>query len=171
MVSAYLLVTHGSRDLRPGLAMQELAIALKNLGVVGIADLELSAQPLSVQIQAFAEYASDLGYKRIVVSPLFLLAGVHVMEDIPTQVEIARVELKHKINIDIDVKTHFGADPRIEDLVKSKYHHLNSLNTSPQPILLAHGSRRFGGKRSGGKPCSTFKCTDSLLVNSTKFRV
>ncbi|MEH2247691.1 sirohydrochlorin chelatase [Nostoc sp.] len=78
MPSAYLLVSHGSRDPRPEIAMQQLARLVRNKldnssnqtsainGVVsqskyeklvGIAYLEMSPQPLSEQIQQFAKSA------------------------------------------------------------------------------------------------------------------
>ncbi|MFM7367619.1 MAG: sirohydrochlorin chelatase, partial [Sphaerospermopsis kisseleviana] len=54
MSSAYLLVSHGSRDPRPNIAMQQLAklLSLKlpdSEHLVGIATLELNTQPLNQQ--------------------------------------------------------------------------------------------------------------------------
>ena len=58
-MSAYLLVTHGSRDPRPGLAMKNLVNALQKLDLVTCvetAELESATQPLYLQILDFAEF-------------------------------------------------------------------------------------------------------------------
>ncbi|MEH2179729.1 sirohydrochlorin chelatase [Nostoc sp.] len=68
MSSAYLLLSHGSRDPRPEIAMQQLARLIcqklsknHNLAnsehLVGIAALEMNPQPLHEQIQQFAKSA------------------------------------------------------------------------------------------------------------------
>ncbi len=150
-MSAYLLVTHGSRDSRPGLVMQELVTELQSRGVpcVDVASLELASHPLSEQIQDFAEYAWSLGYKRVVIAPLFLLAGVHLMEDIPMQVEIAQAGLAGKV--EIEVKTYLGAYSGVEGFLRRICQRFVDDNLYPKNIsqqlviLLAHGSRRVDG--------------------------
>lgn len=153
-MSAYLLVTHGSRDIRPGLAVENLAIALKNRGgvCVGVAYLELAIKPLSEQILDFAELAESQGKTSVEILPLFLLAGVHVMEDIPTQVDAARIKVAATGNlVQIKIRKYLGADNAIIDLLTSicqqMYGWENRLagNRSQKTILLAHGSRREGG--------------------------
>jgi sirohydrochlorin cobaltochelatase len=58
--------------------------------LVGTACLEVGAVPLHQQIVAFSRRARAAGAQRVRLVPLFLLAGVHVMEDIPAEVEQAR---------------------------------------------------------------------------------
>lgn len=102
--SAYFLVSHGSRNPRPQLALQELgkllgtrlALLRNNLNdgsgsrpLVGTGTLELAPTPLHQQLQEFAARAKVFGLKEIQVIPLFLLPGVHVIEDIPAEVAIA----------------------------------------------------------------------------------
>jgi sirohydrochlorin ferrochelatase len=70
--------------------------------------------------------------------PLFLLAGVHVMDDIPAEVEQARQALP---GVTLEVCPHLGSHPGIKGLLRQK---LQS-TANKTPILLAHGSRRPGG--------------------------
>jgi len=169
LLSAYLLVTHGSSDPRPQAGVEQLAQLLcqklrveilaktqelKNTEVltnssvnvvtvreplVGTACLELAPLPLHKQIQQFGKYASSAGFKHIQILPLFLLPGVHVMEDIPTEVTKARHNFSSEITI--EVRPYLGFHPQISQLLTSN---LNGFNADAW-ILLSHGSRRQGG--------------------------
>ena len=155
--STYLLVSHGSRDPRPQLALENLAQLLsQNLPIlsnsvassvpaVGTATLELGA-PLHEQICHFAEHTLSLGLTQLQILPIFLLPGVHVAEDIPTQVEIARQTLSSKLNIKL--QPHLGTqEAGLTNLVKTQMQEVAFLPNlhSPKWILLSHGSRRPGG--------------------------
>lgn len=166
MPSAYLLVSHGSRDPRPQIAMQQIAkliyqhqerIAANNLynsnrltsrsslaylakPLVETACLELSSLPLHQQIVEFSDRALAEGYDRLQVVPLFLLAGVHVTEDIPQEVARARAIVGQKLSIDL--RSHLGTHPNLIRLLASQ----RAINTADASILLAHGSRRPGAK-------------------------
>jgi sirohydrochlorin cobaltochelatase len=159
--SAYLLVSHGSRDPRPQIALEHLAklvtqrlqqrtpiSAGQGIGqpsgrlLVGTAVLELAPLPLHQQIQQFAQQAISFGYEAVQIVPLFLLAGVHVMEDIPTEVEIARQQLQRQLhNIEVHVCTHLGSQDRLWQLLLNP---IESMTTDPQvgKVVIAHGSRR-----------------------------
>ncbi|HTL87956.1 MAG TPA: sirohydrochlorin chelatase [Leptolyngbya sp.] len=134
MRSAYLLVTHGSRDIRPQIAIDQLRDRIEQrLSVpVGAAVLEF-ATPLHQQIEAFSRQHPHLSQIQIV--PLFLLPGVHVMEDIPEQIAIARSNL----NVELRVLPYLGSHPGMAAVLASR------LTPSDAQILLAHGSRRSGG--------------------------
>lgn len=185
MSSAYLLVSHGSRDPRPQVALSQLAKLISqrqsvgiNLPVavsktlvepdwvqtipnnslsnkkhcpskfsaelteplVGTACLELSAAPLHEQIRQFGSTVAS-GYKRIQVVPLFLLPGVHVMEDIPAEVAIAQQALGQELQLDL--RPHLGTHPGLSHLLVTQM--ATSVNNW---ILLAHGSRRAGSKQT-----------------------
>jgi sirohydrochlorin cobaltochelatase len=201
MLSAYLLVSHGSRDPRPGIAMQQIAkMVSTKIGIppqnaknlIGTAYLELQPEPLHVQICEFANQIlqgrgqvlppvhfvpatavdfselcsvrsrdtlnrtgvgereaggqGDKGTKEkgsigevlvnLKILPLFLLSGVHVMEEIPLEVELAQKILGEKIKIDL--LPYLGTHPDF-----------GKLFTQPETqgdatILMAHGSRRPG---------------------------
>lgn len=194
MSSAYLLVSHGSRDPRPQFAMEQLAklisqrqlagrinlpesassktlieadraqIAHNNSSsrfkpslskspaaglaappeepLVGTACLELSAEPLHEQIKQFGARTLASGSNRIQVVPLFLLPGVHVMEDIPTEVARAQQALGQELKIDL--RPHLGTHPSLSHLLATQM----AATTADGWILLAHGSRRAGSKQT-----------------------
>jgi sirohydrochlorin cobaltochelatase len=102
--------------------------------------LECSPLPLSCQIDRFVEFAtSTLPLPcRFVILPVFLLPGVHVMEDIPAQVALTQ-QLHPSINF--EMRSHLGAHPGLQQLVAGQLAH----DSVDAWILLAHGSRRAGG--------------------------
>lgn len=164
MPSAYLLVAHGSRDLRPQIAMEQLAKLIyqqklldartsnkyarnsaDNLltilePLVEVAYLELDPLPLHEAIKQKCDRALDCGYDKLQVVPLFLLSGVHVMEDIPQEVAKARQISSPKITIDL--QAHLGTHPGLINLLTDQM----AQTTAEAWILIAHGSRRPGAK-------------------------
>lgn len=156
MASAYLLVSHGSRDPRPEIAMQNLAAQLchkiqsdlpkiatggvaaqlKCETLVGTAYLELSPTPLHEQIIEFSKNALDCGCNSLKILPLFLLPGVHVMEDIPAQVALAKQALGQDIKISL--QPYLGSYPGLGRLLAKQV----VATKAEAKILLAHGSRR-----------------------------
>ena len=167
MSSAYLLVSHGSRDSRPQVAMERLSWLLsqsqtrtqttlqvptiagfqgskseKNISnrLVGTACLELAPVPLHEQIREFGDRALKYGYNRIEIVPLFLLPGIHVMEDIPAEVAIAQKTLGR---LKLELKPHLGTHPGLVNLLAKK----QATTKAKAGILLAHGSRRAGAKQ------------------------
>ena len=147
MPFAYLLVYHGSRDPRPQAAVEKLAelvcqsiLTSRLKPMVGTASLELNPVPLHQQIKEFGERALGYGYKNLQVVPLFLLPGVHVMEDIPDAVAIAQQALGKEVKIDL--RPYLGTDPGLKDLLATQI-----LPKKDAWILLAHGSRRPGSNQ------------------------
>lgn len=193
--SAYLLVSHGSRDPRPQQAIDGLiqlvveqlmschsqpissssisssstspAIAseqrapygvvvkeseVQALPPIGSAVLELAPLPLHQQIQQFAEAVIQQGYRRLEILPLFLLPGVHVMEDIPAEVAIAQTALNsHGLgaSITLNICPYVGSHPQLKDLLLQSLQSVEAVGVSSQTskILLAHGSRREEGNQ------------------------
>ena len=146
MMSAYLLVSHGSRDPRPQVAMEELGrLVSAQLGngkyLVGIAALELQPQPLHQQIQDFASIACREGVKSLEIVPVFLLPGVHVMADIPEQIALAQQALGE--DIIIRQHPHLGSHRNLVTLLSQEMARMGA-QTTMTTILLAHGSRRPG---------------------------
>ena len=172
MPSAYLLVSHGSRDPRPQVAMEQLArlisqrqtgriipVAAKTFNhawqssatgsltapptwepVVGIACLELSPVPLHKQIIEFSDrVASKCNHLKVV--PLFLLPGVHVMEDIPGEVALAQQTISQ--NITIELQPHLGTHTGMSGLLATQMAAIQA----DAWIVLAHGSRRAGSNQ------------------------
>jgi sirohydrochlorin cobaltochelatase len=146
--NAYLLVSHGSRDPRPQVAINQLIDRLqlhletiapgKSPILVSAAQLELAAKPLHLQISDFACRCAEIGISRIVILPLFLIPGVHVTEDIPAEIALAEQEFGHRLKL--VVAPFLGADPNFADLFAQ-----NRSSLPSQSIILAHGSRKNGG--------------------------
>ncbi|NET58404.1 MAG: sirohydrochlorin chelatase [Symploca sp. SIO2E6] len=107
--------------------------------LVGTATLELAPSTLHEQIQQFARVTVGAGCQQIQLLPLFLLPGVHVMEDIPAEVALAQANLGNAIALNL--QPHLGANLGLGRLLAKQ---LSLLKTDAK-ILLAHGSRRIGG--------------------------
>lgn len=152
--SAYLLVSHGSRDPRPQIATAQLAeLVTRQLRAMGLqplvqtAVLECAPTPLHQQIQAFAQDTRVSGdpqeiaptLMRIYLVPLFLIPGVHVMEDIPAEVAIAQQFLGDLITLEIC--PYLGTDSSLYQLLATAA--TSSAKTGR--VLMSHGSRRAGG--------------------------
>lgn len=106
--------------------------------LVGTAVLELAPLPLYEQIQHFAQQALAAGCIQLQLLPLFLLPGVHVMEDIPQEVALASASLGHAIVMNL--QPHVGVHPGLVSLLANQ---LATVDAKAK-ILLAHGSRRPG---------------------------
>lgn len=200
--TAYLLISHGSRDPRPQVAMERLAelvrghledacalfqvpeaamAAPENMAIAGIdshrlysqaapqaagsrtsviekpragkashirpavtvgtACLELAALPLSEQIAEFASPLIEQGTRELKLLPVFLMSGVHVMEDIPQEIAAARQLLGD--SIELTLCPHLGSHPNITDVLSQR---LASVPAEGS-LLVAHGSRRPKGNR------------------------
>ncbi|MEB3291814.1 MAG: sirohydrochlorin chelatase [Synechococcales bacterium] len=160
--SAYLLVSHGSRDPRPQQSLDRLlncltaqanepnALLAHSLFATGV--LECADVPLQDRIVEVAEQAQRLGLSSLTLVPLFLLPGVHVMEDIPSQVAAARDRLaadclaSDRGSFSIAVLPHLGESEVLGQLVQSCVEG-DPLRPAAQRILISHGSRRSGGNR------------------------
>jgi sirohydrochlorin ferrochelatase len=107
--------------------------------LVGTATLELADTPLHEQIYEFASVALAAGCKQVQLLPIFLLPGVHVREDIPTEVALAQKSLGEAMVI--YQLPHLGAHPGLGAMLASQ---LTAVDTKAK-IMLAHGTRRAGG--------------------------
>jgi sirohydrochlorin ferrochelatase len=116
IMKALVLVAHGSRRQ----ASNEEVIALSGViaremkdayPIVEAGFLEL-AEP---SIPDALDRCVSQGATDICVVPYFLSAGRHVHEDIPGEVDKARV--KHA-NIPMNILTHIGGSPQMKDLIR-----------------------------------------------------
>jgi sirohydrochlorin cobaltochelatase len=97
----FLLVTHGSSDRRHGIAAQLLCQRLKdwfvfhNFHNYAVENVVLEGDELSLADQVMAKLngARSAGIQQSVFVPLFLLPGMHVMEDIPAQIAVVKEQL------------------------------------------------------------------------------
>jgi sirohydrochlorin cobaltochelatase len=142
-MKAYLLVSHGSRDPRPDVAMQQLAELLTDIlpqgeNLVGVATLEANVQPLHLQIQDFAYRVQAFGCKVVQIIPLFLLPGFHVMTDIPAEIALAKQAINEGMTIELS--PYLGSYPGLQKLMAK----MITMAKADRSIILAHGSRRSG---------------------------
>lgn len=156
--AALFLVTHGSRDRRSWLALQNLVTVARSQSDRNISGGCLEGQPLSLaqQLEQFAIEVIPSGISEIVILPLFLLAGVHVSEDIPEQVAIAQSNLQTKFpdllpnKFIFRITAYLGTNSQIPSLLLhhfEKYTEQSNLEHQGR-ILMAHGSRRAGANQA-----------------------
>lgn len=138
--AAFLLLTHGSRDVRTTVAFSELAAACSahlaaNYTLLDTAYLELAERPIVDQIYLFAMQARAQGYQRVKILPLFLTPGVHVTVDLPAAIAATQAKLADRCQLEL--LTYLGASAGILRILQDYHQQL----PTPQ-IFLAHGSRQ-----------------------------
>ncbi|MEM8827743.1 MAG: sirohydrochlorin chelatase [Cyanobacteria bacterium P01_G01_bin.19] len=99
------------------------------------AALELAPLPLNQSLVDFASKAYAQGYGRVKVLPLFLAPGVHVIEDIPSEISLAVEQIGDQITIELS--PFIGKYSAMEQLIIDKFSTLSGQSR----ILMAHGSR------------------------------
>ena len=114
------------------------AVSLLEAPLVDIAALELSSKSLNESLVDFAHQAHLRGVKQIKVIPLFLAPGVHVKQDIPTEIDLALKQLDRPITIELS--SYLGKYSGIVSLLSGKFSQLSG----EARILVAHGSRLSG---------------------------
>lgn len=145
--TATLLITHGSSDPRTQAAAQQLAqwvqraIVARGKALIGLATLEQAELPLYEQICQFGAAVTEAGYNHLQLFPLFLLPGVHVMEDIPAALRQAQRMLGK--DVIIELRAYLGAYSGLVNLLQTR---LAAITGIPR-ILLAHGSRLASAQR------------------------
>ncbi len=116
--------------------------------LVGTACLELAAIPLSEQIYKFGLRVKAAGVGELKLLPVFLMSGVHVMEDIPAEVKAAQQLLNHDSltgdALKLTLCPHLGSHRKLPNVLA------NRLASVPAEgsLLVAHGSRRPKGNRA-----------------------
>ena len=109
--------------------------------IVGTACLELGPRPLHEQIYQFSQRVKAAGVSHVKVLPLFLLPGVHVMEDIPREMALARQILN--VSLEITLCPYLGGSPGLKKLLADRMAEV----PAAARLLIAHGSRRPGGNK------------------------
>ncbi len=112
------------------------------LPIVGTATLEAAEQSLAEQIVQFARSLPQPDIQHLVIMPLFLLAGVHVKEDLPAEIGYAQKQLRP--GLQIKCLPYLGSRPQFKQHVAARI----AGNQADRCLLLAHGSRRPAGNRA-----------------------
>ncbi|WP_330202371.1 sirohydrochlorin chelatase [Cyanobacterium sp. Dongsha4] len=145
--SAYLLVVHGSRNSFYAQQLRDLAFLVrKKLDLLqvtydlDVAYLELGSQSLSEKIIEFGNQLERKGYKSLKVLPLFLLSGTHVINDIPSEVEVSR----QKCSLQIEILPHLGKSLSLISLLCAEFERRGNLDhhkdSGIERILFCHGT-------------------------------
>ncbi|NEO38006.1 MAG: sirohydrochlorin chelatase [Moorea sp. SIOASIH] len=134
----------GDGDLLTANGFSSQPSTVNSQPLVGTATLELADIPLHEQIVRFAQLAKGAGCKELKLLPLFLLRGVHVMEDIPWQVSLAQQKLGSEIVIHL--LPHLGSNPALVRLLTNQWAKLDG----DAKILLSHGTSRPGVQEETG---------------------
>ena len=109
--------------------------------IVGTACLELSPIDLSQQIVEFGQRLVAAGVRELRLLPVFLMAGVHVMEDLPVEVDKAKQLLGD--SIELTLCPHLGGHPQMLKVLTERI----AAVPAEGALLVAHGSRRPKGNR------------------------
>jgi len=151
--TAIFLVTHGSRDPRSWQSLQDIVTTARsrhgqNFHISG-GCLEGQKLSLSQQLEIFASEAIQSEISEIVILPLFLLEGVHVSEDIPAEIAIAKSKSQGKLpeKLKFRVTAHLGTNPQIPSLLSQHFEKHETGVQSSARIVMAHGSRRAGANQ------------------------
>jgi sirohydrochlorin cobaltochelatase len=163
--SAYFLIFHGSRDprtyslasylgelltikfkskniliqqncLNTNLAVFEpITLNSPKLPLVKVAALEFAELSLNESLVAFAQEAVQKGFRKIKVLPLFLAPGIHVQQDIPTEIALAIKKINNQVLIELS--PYLGKYSGIIPLLAQQF---STLSTAGR-VVIAHGSR------------------------------
>lgn len=108
---------------------------------IGTATLELANQPLHHQIAQWGQQVYQAGCHQLNVVPLFLLPGVHVMEDLPAELKQAEPHLPQ--DFAVRLAPYLGSHPQLALIFAAQQQQWNA----DAWILMAHGSQRSGGNQ------------------------
>lgn len=109
--------------------------------IVGTACLELSSIELSEQIVKFGQRLVAAGVRELKLLPVFLMAGVHVKEDLPAEIAKAKQQLGESIALTLC--PHLGGHAQMLDVLAQRIEAV----PAEAALLVAHGSRRPKGNR------------------------
>ena len=105
------------------------------------ASLEVTSVSLPEKIREFALEAKAEGFTKVRILPLFLLAGIHVREDLPAAINLAQQTTRG--TIEIELMEYLGNYPNLAKVVAGQFEELPEAGR----ILISHGSRRQGANQ------------------------
>lgn len=113
MKTAILLMAHGSRAPESNQDVHRIATMVKEFGDYDIVEVAFRENQ-TPNIQEGIDSCVALGAERILLMPYFLSAGTHVLEDLPREMEQAR--LRHQ-GVEMAMSRHLGVHKRLAKLV------------------------------------------------------
>ncbi|HET6419736.1 MAG TPA: CbiX/SirB N-terminal domain-containing protein [Geobacteraceae bacterium] len=113
MKTAILLMAHGSRIPEANNAVNEIAKMVKSFGEFDIVEVSFRENHRP-NIQEGIDACVAQGAERILLVPYFLYMGAHVLEDLPRELDEAR--LRHS-GVEMAMGRHLGVHKRLAKLV------------------------------------------------------
>lgn len=113
MKTAILLMAHGSRIPEANSAVNEIAAMVKRMSEFEIVEVSFR-ESHAPNIQQGIDACVAKGAERILLVPYFLYMGAHVLEDLPRELEEAR--LRHP-GVEMAMGKHLGVHKRLAKLV------------------------------------------------------
>jgi sirohydrochlorin ferrochelatase len=113
MKTAILLMAHGSRIPEANTAVDEIAAMVKQFGNYEIIEVSFRENH-SPDIQQGIDACVAQGAERILLVPYFLYLGAHVQQDLPKELEEAK--LRHP-GVEMAMGKHLGVHKRLAKLV------------------------------------------------------
>ena len=102
---------------------------------IGTGSLELTTIPLHKKIEKYAGFIQKFGYTHLKILPLFLNPGVHVCEDIPTEISLVKRFLAKEMTSEL--LPYLGSYPQTLTILNKQF----TPTANDGKILLAHGTR------------------------------
>jgi len=113
MKTAILLMAHGSRIPEANSAVDEIAAMVKYMTGYDIVEVAFREQH-SPNIQKGIDACVAQGAERILLMPYFLYMGAHVLEDLPAELEEAKMRYP---NVEMAMGKHLGVHKRLAEVV------------------------------------------------------
>ncbi|KAF0219344.1 MAG: cobalamin (vitamin B12) biosynthesis CbiX [Geobacteraceae bacterium] len=113
MKTAILLMAHGSRIPEANSAVDEIAAMVKHMTGYDIVEVAFREQH-SPNIQKGIDACVAQGAQRILLMPYFLYMGAHVLEDLPAELEEAKMRYP---NVEMAMGKHLGVHKRLAEVV------------------------------------------------------
>ncbi|WP_346290951.1 sirohydrochlorin chelatase [Sphaerothrix gracilis] len=133
--------SQSSEIVTTGRLRRQRAAQITQVPLVETACLELGPTALRTQVCQFAQKTQAAGKAEMRIVPLFLLQGVHVMEDLPAEVAAARQQMTEAVSLTLC--PHLGSHSGLTHLLSEKA----GQTASRAFLLVAHGSRRAGSNK------------------------
>ena len=113
MTTAILLMAHGSRISEANDAAREIAARVQKITQFDIVEVSFREQHLP-NIQQGVDKCVARGAERILLVPYFLYMGAHVLEDLPEELEQARLRYP---GVEMVLGKHLGVHNKLAEIV------------------------------------------------------
>ncbi len=113
METAILIMAHGSRIPEANQAVHEIAAMVQKMTGYDIVEVSFREQH-APNIQKGIDACVAKGAERILLLPYFLYMGAHVLEDLPAELEEARLRYP---KVEMAMGRHLGVHHKLAEIV------------------------------------------------------